>query len=665
MPAFVASAKNRTRHTSSHLRLARPRAAVPGDVLVAQVTVALGPGFRIHAPRGWVRIGRESFRTRPFLSQVVYYKVVREAEPISYTWRFGASAAAGGILAYRGLDSTHPLRASARIAAGTAVPSPADAVAVLLFGSHRQGLSPPTGLTERYDVYALAGGRSANAEAADNLRRDNLRLSPLTTVARVGTNRGRRLGRIVELNPAPDFSLAASPSTLSGTPGEALSSSIAVGSIGGFANAVNLSVDGLPPGATAVVDPVATSSPGLAVLTLQTAPSTPTGTYAVRVTGASGSLVHSTVVSLALSLPGPTPLPGTALPQPLPVSTAQVYYVTPSGSDANPGSFDQPWKTIQKALSTLRSGETALVRGGTYTENLQMTRAGTATNPISVVASPGERVVLHAASTSENTYPVQITGSYFRLQGFVIENGLGTSDANVYLWGGAHHIELSGNEIRYGQDQGVFADDTTSYLQFLGNRVHDNGLNHVSGQHQSHGFYIEGSHDLLANNVVYNHPYGFGIQLYPANHDTIVVDNTIAASAHSSIVVGGSGGVYNITIRNNILYDDNWGVEMDSTCPTGPVYIDHNVIDAYSVAPIQGGCSSVDTGSGNTFAAPLFRDYASRDLHLQAGSPAVDVGLSDWSMRTDFDGRTRPQGAGPDTGALETLVSGELSVSRA
>jgi hypothetical protein len=329
-----------------------------------------------------------------------------------------------------------------------------------------------------------------------------------------------------------------------------------------------------------------------------------------------------------------------------------VYYVAPSGSDANPGSLLQPWKTVQKALNTLRSGETALVRGGTYTENLQMTRAGSATNPITVAVYPGETVVLHAASTSGDTYPIQITGSYFRLQGFVIENGLGTSDANVYLSGGANHIEVSGNEIRNGQDQGVFADNTTSYLQFLGNRVHDNGLNHVSGQHQSHAFYIEGSHDLFANNVIYNHPYGFGIQIYPANHDTVVVDNTIAASAHSSIVVGGSGSVYNVTIRNNVLYGDNWGVEMDSTCPTGPVYIDSNVIFAYSVAPIDGACSSVVDG-GNLLSDPLFVDYRSRDLHLQTGSPAIDQASSPWSETTDFDGRGRPQGAGPDIGALE------------
>jgi hypothetical protein len=349
---------------------------------------------------------------------------------------------------------------------------------------------------------------------------------------------------------------------------------------------------------------------------------------------------------------------GSALPSSLSPSRGRVFYVSRVGSDSNPGSRKRPWRRIQKALKTLKPGQTALVRGGTYTENLLMSRAGTASAPITVAAYPGKPVVLHAASASDakgNTYPVQIASgaAYFRLRGFVIEKALGTSAANVYIWGSANHIELSRNEIRYGQDQGIFAAPTTSYLYLLANRIHDNGWNHQQDQHQSHGIYIEGSNDLIANNLIYDHPYGFGIQIYPGNHDTVVVDNTIVASAHSSVVVGGSRGVYNITIRNNILYDDNWGVETASTCPTGPVTIDHNVIYAYKVTPIGSGCSSVDTSGGNTFADPLFIDYASRDLHLQAASPAVDQASSAWSRTHDFGGRRRSQGAGPDIGALE------------
>jgi len=333
--------------------------------------------------------------------------------------------------------------------------------------------------------------------------------------------------------------------------------------------------------------------------------------------------------------------------------------VSRAGSDSNPGTLRRPWRTIQKALRRLKPGETALVRAGIYSEDLNISRTGSVSAPFTLAAYPGETVVLHAASTQGNTYPVEITGSYWRLHGLVIEDGLGTSDANVYFRGGANHIELSANEIRYGQDQGVFADNTTSDLYLLANKIHDNGRNHVSSQHQSHGIYLEGGHDLIANNLIYNHPYGFGLQIYPANHDTIVVDNTIASTAHSSIVVGGPGGVYNITIRNNILYPSgrtyggDYGVEMDSTCPTGPVTIDHNVIYAYAVAPIEDGCSSVHSSEGNTLADPLFLDFGKRDLHLQAASPAVDHAMAGWSEVVDFGGVDRPQGAGPDVGASE------------
>jgi hypothetical protein len=79
----------------------------------------------------------------------------------------------------------------------------------------------------------------------------------------------------------------------------------------------------------------------------------------------------------------------------------------------------------------------------------------------------------------------------FRLSGFIIENSLGISSTNVYIENSASYIELSGNEIRYGQDQGVFSERTTSHLFIIGNVIHDNGWNHQPGQHQSHGLYIE------------------------------------------------------------------------------------------------------------------------------------------------------------------------------
>lgn len=344
---------------------------------------------------------------------------------------------------------------------------------------------------------------------------------------------------------------------------------------------------------------------------------------------------------------------GESLPSLLPASTGPVFFVSTSGSDANPGSFEAPWRTVQRALGSLRPGESVLVRGGTYAEDLWMSRSGSESAPVTVAAFPGERVVLRPASTSGNTYALVVySAAFVRVQGFVIEGSSGTSAANVYVTGSSHHVELSGNEIRFGQDQGVYADAGTSHVFVLGNRIHGHGLNRVPGQHQNHGIYIKGSHDLIANNVIYNHPYGFGLQIYPDNHDTVVVDNTIAGSGHSSIVVGGFPGVYNITIRNNILYEGKWGVQMDSTCPTGPVTIERNLIAGYRYGPVMGGCSSV-SASDNILAEPAFVDYSRGDLHTQATSPAVDQAIPSWSARTDLDGRNRPQGNAPDIGAYE------------
>ncbi|NLE33824.1 MAG: DUF1565 domain-containing protein, partial [Bacteroidales bacterium] len=45
---------------------------------------------------------------------------------------------------------------------------------------------------------------------------------------------------------------------------------------------------------------------------------------------------------------------------------AQPYYVAATGSDSNSGTLTAPFKTITKAVSVVKAGETIYVRGGTY-----------------------------------------------------------------------------------------------------------------------------------------------------------------------------------------------------------------------------------------------------------------------------------------------------------
>ena len=332
----------------------------------------------------------------------------------------------------------------------------------------------------------------------------------------------------------------------------------------------------------------------------------------------------------------------------MPLSLGQTFYVATNGNDSSPGTIDQPWRTVQKALNVLLPGQRALVRAGTYAQNHRWDRHGTAAEPVTLAAYPGERPVLRPGGG----FPIEISGSYFRLQGFVIENALGTSGANVYPTGPAHHIEISNNEIRFSQDQGIYSDSSTHHLHILDNLVHDNGLGHVPGQHQSHGLYIEGDNDLIANNVVYDHPFGFGMQIYPSNQDSIVVSNTVVASGYSGIVLGG-GSVTRITVRNNVFaFNDQWGIGRDASCPTATV-ADTNVLFGNGFGDVQGGCGGLDTSRGNRTTNPMFVNLAQRNLHLGAGSSAFDYAWASWSPWWDFDGEGRPQGAAADVGAYE------------
>lgn len=53
---------------------------------------------------------------------------------------------------------------------------------------------------------------------------------------------------------------------------------------------------------------------------------------------------------------------------------AAVFYVAPAGSDAGDGSESRPFATLMRAQSAASTGDTVLIRGGTYTlTNLQIT----------------------------------------------------------------------------------------------------------------------------------------------------------------------------------------------------------------------------------------------------------------------------------------------------
>ena len=100
---------------------------------------------------------------------------------------------------------------------------------------------------------------------------------------------------------APDFTLAATPSSQTAVQGNSATYTATVGAVNGFTGMVTFSASGLPAGANASFSPGSVTGSGSSTMTVTTASTTPTGTYSITITGTSASTTHSTSVSLTVN----------------------------------------------------------------------------------------------------------------------------------------------------------------------------------------------------------------------------------------------------------------------------------------------------------------------------------------------------------------------------
>lgn len=110
--------------------------------------------------------------------------------------------------------------------------------------------------------------------------------------------------RTITVNPAPDFSISASPSSQSTIQGGSVAYTVSISPLNGFTDTVNFSVSGLPSGASASFAPSSVPGSGSSTMTVTTSASTPVGTYALTISGATATLNHSVNVTLNVDSAG-------------------------------------------------------------------------------------------------------------------------------------------------------------------------------------------------------------------------------------------------------------------------------------------------------------------------------------------------------------------------
>lgn len=364
------------------------------------------------------------------------------------------------------------------------------------------------------------------------------------------------------------------------------------------------------------------------------------------------------------------------------------YYVSQTGSDANPGTATAPFLTVQRGVDAALAGDTVVVKNGTYQPPpaagctggngfaVNIAKAGTSAAWITVKAETRGGATLNGAAC-HSTINLGVGAAYVSLEGLVVTGG---------YWGGiwsnqnAHDIRISANRIEYVGNRyetspygiaGLYTNSTSNNFTIEKNTVHHIGRTSGSYMWHDHGMYVHGSNYAIVNNLFYSNTSGWAITPVGPLNNVLIANNTFAFPnpIRDGHIAVGDGSISNLTIRNNIFYQPAGAAVVNCVVSySGANSFDNNVV--YGATQLMGGdiCGGGTTGlgtiaqSGNRVTDPQLvnASAAPYDFRLKTASPAINTGVTVAGVTADLDGTARPQGAAYDVGAYE-YVSGTVT----
>jgi parallel beta-helix repeat protein len=289
-------------------------------------------------------------------------------------------------------------------------------------------------------------------------------------------------------------------------------------------------------------------------------------------------------------------------------SEADTYYVTTNGRDSNPGTEDQPFRTLDRGAWALMPGDTLYVKNGTYTGTLAFFGIPSGTswdNPVTIAAYPGHSPVLQP-SPDDYVFYISYT-SYMVINGFLID-GTNGNVAGIKITDGASHIRIQNSEVAYTAD-GIEVNDGAEGNEFMNLQLHDNTY---------YGIYIASSNNVVEGCSIHNNG-GYGIHAYSGAgevNNNLIRNNEIYNNGQSG---NGQSGIIISRGDGNQVYDNIiWG-------NVGGIWVDYGASNSY----ISG-----NTIYGNTWVGIYIGPGSSKtfigvnNIYDNYGPSIIDNGVS-------------------------------------
>jgi hypothetical protein len=247
-------------------------------------------------------------------------------------------------------------------------------------------------------------------------------------------------------------------------------------------------------------------------------------------------------------------------------AACNTYYVSTSGNNSALGTIDAPWRTIATGAARLKACDTLFVRNGVYGEyNIWVGTSGTATQPIQILAYPGESPVVDGANVENplNKPFFIIAGKYVTLSGFELRNS--ATSAGVDFWGAygiiknmnIHHT--NGTGIFFRGDYGLVENNTVSFTSLCNAdpaspyRIAKGGWGvgiTITGAGSAPASDGVATRTIVRGNTVHS-VYGEGLSTYEAD-GTLIENNVVYDNWATNTYISDST---NVIFRNNLVYN--------------------------------------------------------------------------------------------------------------